>query len=362
MGRRTILFLYPNLTLGGAERQLALLAPRIELFGFRPLVATLRAKGRYFDELRDAGVPTVHLAMRSRSDIRAILRAYRLWRLRPGIVFTQGVSAQVIGQAIAYRAGAAHVTAEHSGVGYVRGAHRTLLARLVARTVDRVVCVSETQVPDLLRIGYRKSSIRAIPNGVPDPRPAAADTRRELGLNEDDIVLVLVGALRPEKRVDVFLDAVAKAHAKDARVRGVVAGGGPELPRFGARAQALGGAVCLLGERSDVPALMASADAVCLSSDVEAVPVTLLEAMAAGKPVIATSVGGVPDLVTPAETGWLVPPRDSGSFAEAILELASDLERGRALGRNGRARFEREYTVELMVERYASLLAEVVKD
>jgi glycosyltransferase involved in cell wall biosynthesis len=162
--------------------------------------------------------------------------------------------------------------------------------------------------------------------------------------------------------VDVFLDAVAKAHANDDRVRGIVAGGGPELPRLRIQAQALGGAVRLIGERSDVPALMASADAVCLSSDVEAVPVTLLEAMAAGKPVIATAVGGVPELVTPSETGWLVPPRDSDLFAEAILELASNPERGRALGRNGRSRFEREYTVELMVQRYAALLSEADQD
>lgn len=361
MDSRPILFLYPNLTVGGAERQLALLALRIGGHGFQPLVATLRSRGRYFDELRHAGVPTVHLGMRSRTDVRAILRAYRLWRLEPGVVFTQGVNAQILGQAIAYRAGAPHITAEHGGVGFDRGLHRALLARVVARTVHRVVCVSETQVPDLLRLGYRSCAIHVIPNGVPDPLPTSApsDMRLRLGLKDDDIVLLLVAALRREKRVDVFLDAVTRANATDARVRGVVVGGGPGLARLRTQAQALGGVVRVIGERTDVPALMACADAVCLSSDVEAVPVTLLEAMAAGRPVIATSVGGVPGLVTPSETGWLVPPNDSRSFAAAILELASDPGRGRAMGEKGRARFKREYTVELMVERYAELLSEI---
>jgi glycosyltransferase involved in cell wall biosynthesis len=194
------------------------------------------------------------------------------------------------------------------------------------------------------------------------PTSSSSDTRLRLGLRDDDIVVLLVAALRPEKRVDVFLEAVTTAHAQDARVRGIVAGGGPALSGLRTQAQALGGAVRLIGERADVSALMASADAVCLTSDVEAVPVTLLEAMAAARPVIATSVGGVSELVTPSETGWLVPPRDPSSFAAAILELASDPKRGRALGKNGRARFEREYTVDLMVQRYAELLSEDVQD
>jgi glycosyltransferase involved in cell wall biosynthesis len=358
---RPILFLYPTLTVGGAERQLALLVPRLRRHGFRPLIATLDSRGRYFDELSDAGIPIVHLGMRSRADVRAIFRSYRLWRITPGIVFTQGVSAQILGQAIAFRAGAAHVTAEHGGAGFQRGLHRTFLARLVAQTVDRVVCVSETQVPDLRRLGYRGSSIRVIPNGIPDPRPTppASETRLQLGLEDDDIVLLLVATLRPEKRADLFVDAVARANATDTRIRGLVVGGGPQLAQVHAQAQAFGGVVRVIGERSDVPALMTCADAICLSSDLEAVPMTLLEAMAAGRPIIATSVGGVTEIVIPSETGWLVPPSDPRSFAEAILELAADPKRRRAMGEKARARFEREYGVELMVGRYAELLSEV---
>lgn len=359
MPSRSILFLYPTLAVGGAERQLALLAPRLQERGFRPVVATLRQRGHYFHEVAAAGVPTVHVGMRGRTDPRALVHAYRLWRLKPSLVFTQGVNAQVLGQAIAYRAGAVHVTAEHAGSGFVRGAHRTLLAQVVARTVDHVVCVSASQVPDLRGLGYREPAIHVIPNGIPDVEPTrpAAEIRRGLGLGEEDFVALLVANLRAEKRVDVFVESIAQATRTDPRIRGVVVGGGPELELARSQARSAHGAVLVLGERSDVPDLMGCADAVCLSSDLEAVPLTLLEAMAARKPVIATAVGGVPEIVTEGETGLLVPPGDPAAFAEATLALAADPDLGRRMGEKARVRFESKYTVELMTDRYVALFS-----
>lgn len=358
---RRILFLYPTLAVGGAERQLALLVPRIGEHGFRPLVATLSSKGRYFEDLNAAGIPTIHVGMASRFDVRGILRAYRLWHFEPGIVFTQSPSAQILGQAIAYRVGAAHVTAEHAGAGYERLPHRAFLARLVARTADRVVCVSPTQIDDLGRLGYRDSAICVIPNGVPDLQPARprGEMRCELGLGLEDIVVVLVAMLRPEKRPDLFVDSVVRAHGANPRVRGLVVGTGPELARVRAQTAATGGIVQVLGERSDIPELMSCADAVCLTSDVEGVPMTVLEAMAAGKPVIATSVGGVGELVIDDETGWLVRPGDPGAFAEAILELAARPERRDTMGAKARVLFKNDYTLDVMVERYVEMLSDI---
>jgi glycosyltransferase involved in cell wall biosynthesis len=183
--------------------------------------------------------------------------------------------------------------------------------------------------------------------------------RRQLGLDADDVVVVLVAALRPEKRADLFVEAVVRARREDPRIRGLVVGDGPELPRIRARAETTGGAVLVLGERSDVPDLMSCADAVCVTSYAEALPITVLEAMAVGRPVIATAVGGVPEVIAHRETGLLVSSCDPGAFAEAILELAARPERGRAMGDAARARFLNGYTVELMVERYVDMLSEI---
>jgi len=123
--------------------------PELQNRGLDPFVATLRHRGRHYEALRREGVPTQFIGMRSRMDITGIARAYRLWRLRPDVVVTSSVDAQVIGHLIAVRAGAPHVTVEHGGPGLPRALHRRLLVRMVAPWVDCVIAVSATQLDEL---------------------------------------------------------------------------------------------------------------------------------------------------------------------------------------------------------------------
>jgi glycosyltransferase involved in cell wall biosynthesis len=357
-----VLVVFSTLAVGGAERQLAWLVPGLQARGFEVLVATLRERGRYFDQLRDAGIRTAHVAMRSRTDVRGLVRAFRLWRTHPALVLTQSVDAQVIGQAIARRAGAAHVTIEQGGPGIHTSRRRMILIGLVAPRVDRVICVSRSQVPELRRLGYRTASIRVVPNGSAEPvttrRPE--ETRRELGLQQADCVALLVASLRPEKRPDVFLEAVRRATTVEPCIRGLVAGGGPLLDEI-RRSASVNGDVAVLGERSDVADLMACADIVCLSSDVEGIPLAVVEAMALGRPVVATDVGGLRELVDPPRTGVLVPPNDPASFSAAIVDLARAPEAREAMGASAHDRFRANFTAELMVDRYANVLAEALE-
>lgn len=358
-----ILFLETTLAVGGAERQLALLATHLRARGFEPTVATLRHRGRFFDELRAAGIPTVFVGMQSRWDVRGAARAYRLWKTRPELVVTHSIDAQLIGQAIADRIRAPHVTVEHGGAGIQRGLHRALLVRLVALRVDRVVAISASQLGDLRTLWYGSQAISVIPNGIPELTPSRPrdEVRSELGFLAEDIVAVLVAGLRQEKRPDVFVDAVAHAHAQDPRVRGLIVGGGRELAAIREQARTVESGVQVLGERVDVADLMAASDAVCLSSDVEGLPVSILEAMSLAKPVIATDVGGLRDAVVPGETGWLVPRRDPASFAAALLELAADGARSRAMGEEAHRRFRDRFTVDAMVDGYEELFADVAR-
>lgn len=358
-----VLFLYSSLGVGGAERQLALLVPRLNEHGIEPVVATLRIAGRNFEDLRDSGVTTVHAGMRSRTDVQGALRAYRLWRVAPDVVFTHSADAHVLGHSIAVRAKAPHVAAEHGGPGIRRRLHHSLASRLVAPRVARVVSVSRSQHPDLIRLGYHEETIRTIPNGLPEiaPERSATEVRNELGLADADFVAVLVAALRPEKRADRFVDALASANARNHRVRGVVVGDGPLLAYVRERAEASRGSVLVIGERADAPDLMAAADVVCLSSDVEGLPMTALEAMALARPVVATDVGGLREAVLPGSTGLLV-PRDVGAFAQALLELAADPERCDAMGRRGYDRFQRLFTLDRMTAAYVDLLRDVASE
>jgi glycosyltransferase involved in cell wall biosynthesis len=358
-----ILFLYSTLTVGGSESQLALLVPGLRDRGFQPTVATLRFQGRYFEELIADGIPCRFVAMRSRADLAGAARGYRLWRERPDVVFTQSIDAHVIGAAIARRARVPLVNVEQGGIGIHRGLHRRWLTKLVAPSTDRVVAVSEAQRPELLGLGYRSDAITVIPNGtrVLTPTRSRGEMRAELGLSDEDVVVLEVATLRPEKRADVFVDAVTEARRRDPRVRGLLAGGGPQLEAMRQRAAAAGDAVRVLGERRDVVELMHCADAVCLSSDVEGLPMTLAEGMAASRPVIATAVGGVLEAVVPGRTGWLVPRGDHAAFAAAIVELAGDLARAAAMGAEGLGRYRERFTVEAMVAAYEALLLGVAR-
>jgi glycosyltransferase involved in cell wall biosynthesis len=356
-----VLFLCSTLAVGGAERQLALLVPALRERGVRPTVVTLRHRGRNFETLRLQGIDVRFAHMRSRADVYGAWCAYRLWRTRPDVVFSRSVDAQLIGHLLARRCGAAHVTAEHGGAGIRRRAHHRAVLRLVAPRVDQVVAVSPSQADDLERVGYRAGQIVVIPNGIPDSMAtrSPADVRGELRIAATDFLAVLVATLRPEKRADLFVDAVAAAHRRDPRIRGVVAGGGPELDAVRRRA-AMADAVTVLGERGDAADLMAAADVVCLSSSVEGLPMTVLEAMAVGRPVVAPSVGGLSDAVESGQNGWLVAAGDSAAYTDALVAAASDTERLRTMGLAGRQVFEERFTLDRMADRYTAMLNRLV--
>jgi glycosyltransferase involved in cell wall biosynthesis len=357
----SILVLSSTLAVGGAERQLSVLVTGLRDHGYDVRVATLRERGRHFDALQDAGFEVAFADMRSHRDVRGAVRALRLSRWRPHLVLTLSADAHVIGHALARRAGAAHVAIEQSGTGMPHPARRTRLMRLVAPHVHRVTAVSSSQVTELTRLGYRADAIRIIPNGSVEPRATrtSTDVRLALGLGTSDFVALLVAVLRPEKRGDVFLEAVIRAHDRDGRMRGVVAGGGPLLGEMRARYAHSSGEPLLLGERTDVPDLMTCADVVCLTSDLEGIPLALVEAMALGRPIVATDVGGVPDLVT-STSGVLVPAGDPIAFADALLRVAqmSPVERD-ALGMESRRRYLEHFTADRMIEGYVHVLSEL---
>ena len=237
--------------------------------------------------------------------------------------------------------------------------HQLALLRLVAPRVTRVVAVSATQVPGLIRYGYREDRIEVIPNTVPDrleltrSRSAA---RQQLGFGDDDFVVLLAAALRPEKRVPSFLRAIAKAREADPSIRGVVVGDGPERERVENAAVETGGSTQLLGARSDVPDLINASDAVCLASAYEAVPLVVLEAMAVGRPVVAPDVGGLRTLVQPDETGLLYEALDDDALVAALVAVAGNRQRAREMGAAGSERKRTRFPLDGLVGAYADVL------
>ncbi len=358
-----VVFVCPNLEAGGAERQWAALVPGLAARGLDVHVVTLDGHGPYYEELADRGIPIACAGLRNRADPAGLARAARLAGPGASVVVTRGVSAHLVGQVLARRRRAAHVATEHLGPDPLRmrayRRHQELLLGPMRPRATAVVAVSASQIAHLVRDGYRREAIRVIPSGVTADPPVSdrAALRAQLGVPSGAFVAVLAAALRPEKRVRAFVEQVAAAHAAEPSVYGIVVGDGPDAAAVGRAAERSGGAVRMLGYRADVVDVMHAADAVCLTSAVEALPMSLLEAMSVARPVIATRVGGVPEVVRDGVTGIVTPAGDLSAVAAALVRLACDPALATAMGQAGRERQRERYSTEAMIRGYADLLA-----
>ena len=349
-----LLLVCRDMRFGGAERHWATLIVALAERGVEPKLLALADKGAFFDDVARHGIPAECMDLRGRIDPRGLRRALAAAaEFGPAAVVTRGVSAQLLGEAIARRAKAVHVYNEHTpltptGRLLPPRPHQRALTRLVARTIDEVVAVTSRQVPPLERIGYPRGRIEVVHNGVFEKDVEGVEPSPELG--GDGFPVLCVAGLRPEKRVDLFIEAIGGARRENDAVRGYVAGEGRQRERLEAPARANG--VALLGARYDVLQLIAAAGAVCLPSEAEAMPMSLLEAMALGRPVIAMDVGGNAELVRHGETGYLLPPGDGGAVTRAIVGLAADTTRAKEMGVAGRRVQRERFTGEQMVDGY----------
>jgi glycosyltransferase involved in cell wall biosynthesis len=353
-----LLFVCPDMRTGGAERHWATLIPELHDRGIAVKLLALADTGPFFEDVAARGVAAECLGLHRRTNPRALRRALAAGAaFEPDAVVTRGVSGQLVGEAIARRSHAVHVMNEHTpltpdGRLVPPRPHQRALTRLVARRVDGVVAVTQRQVPPLERLGYPRERIDVVPNGVFERDVQGVDASPEL---TDGFSVLCVSGLRPEKRVDVFIEAVAAARRGNPEIRGYVAGEGTERERL-----ADGSGVTLLGVRRDVLELIRGANAVCLPSEAEALPMSILEAMALERPVVATDVGGVAEQVLDGETGHLVPAGDPEPVGRALVSLAADPDRAREMGAAGRRRQRERFSGEAMVAEYVRVFEKAV--
>jgi glycosyltransferase involved in cell wall biosynthesis len=357
-----LLFVAPDMGTGGAERHWATLMRELSSRGHLVKLLTLAGRGPFFEEVIAHGVPAECLGLRRRMDPRGLRRGLAVAaEFSPVAVVTRGVSGQLVGEAIARRSGAVHVYNEHTPLtptGHLLPPrpHQRALTRVVARAVDEVVAVTGRQVPPLEALGYPSRRIDVVPNGVFAREVEEVEPSAELG--GDGFAALCVAGLRPEKRVDLFIHAVAAARRENPGVRGYVAGEGRERGRLERLVDRSG--VVLLGARGDVLSLVAAAGAICLPSEAEALPMSILEAMALSRPVVATDVGGTRDQVVDGETGYLVPAGDGAAITRALLALAADPKYAERLGAAGQARQREHFTGERMIDGYERAFEEAV--
>ncbi len=232
--------------------------------------------------------------------------------------------------------------------------------RWLGRWPQQICAVSDHLRSFMVTEGFAPDRVRVVHNGV-DTRPWPTESERiearaALGLPAEAYVLGTAARFDPVKDLPLLVAAFAEVRRAEPRARLVLVGDGPERDRVESAIAALGlpGAVSRPGHRADLARLLPAFDVFVNSSVTEGISLTILEAMAAALPVVATRVGGTPEVVVDGETGVLVPARNAGAMAQAALHLADQATRAR-LGAAGRARLEREFTFDRMLNDYVRL-------
>jgi sugar transferase (PEP-CTERM/EpsH1 system associated) len=296
---------------------------------------------------------------------RLLAQLYTLFRReRPDIVHTHAWGTLCEGYVAARTARVPRIVHGEHGTMETRP-RNVRVQRWVWNRLDRVLSVSERLADRMAKeVDFPRERIETIRNGV-DLRGWSAGNRdaarADLGVDPADILVLTVGRLVPVKNHAMLVEAIARTRQAGLRCRLAIAGDGPLHGALAAQVEALGlgGAVALLGARHDLPDVLAAADIFALSSDSEGMSNTIIEAMAAGRPVVATDVGGNSELVIADETGLLVTAGDAESMANGLRTLAADPARREAMGAEGKQRAEREFSLERMLEEYQHMYRDV---
>lgn len=352
---------------GGAERIAAEIATRLDPERFeRTICAARRVSGPPAGQAREAGVRIICLERGSKASLRPWWTLVSLLRREQvDILHAHKFGSNVWGTTLGRLAAVPVVIAHEHTWSYEGQPLRRLLDRhLVARWADAFVAVSREDRRRMIEVeGIPPDATRFIPNGIPPlAEPSGHDVRAELGIPADAPVIGTLGVLRRQKALDVLVRAAGVLAPQFPGLRVLIGGSGPDRERLEAQVRAAGleETVLLLGLRHDVPDVLAALDVAVSSSDFEGSPLAVMEYMAAGKAIVATAVGGVPDLVVDGRSGLLVPRRDAQALAAAVAELLRDPARRAAFGATARDHQRREFDIDVTVARVAALYEELV--
>jgi glycosyltransferase involved in cell wall biosynthesis len=340
-----------GLEVGGLEKLLVEIARHADRTRQRLHFVSLSSRGVLAAEIEKCGWPVTALEAPAGVQPAVILQLAALFRgWRATVVHTHNTKALVYGGPAARLARVEQLLHTWHGQNLVGSPREAFLFRLAGKLPDDIIAVSNDAARIMQGEGIAPAKITRIWNGIDTSRFAYTGPCSHGPA-------VAVARLSPEKDIASLVRAVALLREQEPHFRVEVAGAGLCLSVLQRLAAELGVTdnVCFRGQVDDIPALLARARLFVLPSLTEGVSLTLLEALARGLPVVATRVGGNPEVVHEGQTGLLVPPSQPNALANAILRLWRDPELGRAMGAAGRQRVEEHFEVRGMVARYEEL-------
>jgi glycosyltransferase involved in cell wall biosynthesis len=350
---------------GGAERIVAQLAITLQASGAWNVAFLPEGAERWLTrELEGSGVAIEYFRLErpvSPACARWLVAAFR--RHRVTVAHSHEFSMAVYGAWASWRAGIPHVITMHGGPYYAGRLRRRLALRAAIELSGYTVAVSTRLAQRMSRdLCIRPARIATIPNGVRYVPPGRITLRDELRLGPTDRLCVSVGNLYPVKGHRHLIDAVARLAGRHPTLHLAISGRGELAEPLAAlaRAHGLASRVHLLGLRSDVAAILAAADVFVLPSLSEGLPLALLEAMFAGRPIVASDVGEVGIALAHGQAGVLVEPANPDALADALDRVLRNPDRARQLGERAAAQALAHYDVSQMVGRYVGVYEQVL--
>lgn len=358
------LHLVEDLKIGGAERVIADIAAGLDKKNFEVSVLCVTRGGEIADELKEQGIEVKILGIFSYHNPINVLKLARLLKkAKPDIVHTHGYFASVIGRIAAKIAGILilinHV---HSTYWEYRKRH-ILMERFLSLFTHKIICCSKA-VEDFVRGQERINPAKTVViyNGVDEDRfttyKNTSSIKAQLGIDSGESVVGTVSSLTPHKGHKYLFQAAPMILGVCAHTKFLIVGDGILREKLEEQIKNLNlaSAVIFTGTKKNIPEILSAMDIFVLPScSREGLGISIIEAMAVEKPVVASDIGGIPEVVKNGETGFLVPPRNPEALAQAIIDLLQNPRKAKALGKKGRTRFQEKFTNERMLSEVESL-------
>lgn len=355
-----------SLEIGGLERLVFDLA--VGSNRFESAVYCLTQLGPFGEMLQARGIPVTVVGMDG-GPLRTIRRLWGHFReCPPSVVHCHNLQSHLYGSLSGRACGVRAIVFSKHGTHFpLESTGGWLNSRLLR--YSHTVAVSEDILSLCLRrLRLHKRNVHYIPNGLSlhpyQNLPSRAEARRQLGWPANDFRVGVVARLAAGKGHSVLLHAFQAFLPTAPQAKLVIIGDGPERPSIQQTIEelGLGGSVVFTGVQKEIPRYLAALDLFTLPSFDEGIPMTILEAMAAGLPVLATVVGGIPQVVVNGKTGILVPARSADRLAEALTKLYLNPDLAASMGKEGRIRVQDEFDAQVMVNRYEKLYSKLLEN
>jgi len=364
-----VLHLIGSLSAGGAERNLYYLGPHFKTSRFDHSICCMISRGEFAEELEWAGVEIFEMGYRRRYFLSAVMKlADILRRENIALLHTHLFESGLVGRLAAWLAGTpVIITHEHGKTLWKKPYHHMFERLALWRTDMRIVVSEDIRQLRMKYEGTPETKLVLIENAVDSERFGVDDetrdkVRSDLGVG-DYFVVGTVGRHVAAKDYDLFLEAARRLLEGNSRMRFLMVGDGHLRAGLEARARDFGleGSVLFLGNRTDIPELLAAMDLYLITSVREGLPISLIEAMLAARPIVSTAVGGIPDVLAEGKTGLLVESGSADAIVEAVTGLMGRPERMAAMGRAAREEALTRYSPARVLEKLDRLYARLLE-